>query len=74
MKTTLIRMMTFILFATSISAFAQSVDTKREDAATACNTAQQKYSNQKQETNQKGNKTIRPDGKDWDHSLLGIYG
>jgi hypothetical protein len=74
MKTTLIRMMTFILFATSISAFAQSGDTKREDAATACNTAQQKHSNQKQKTNQKANKTIRPDDKDSDHSLLGIYG
>jgi hypothetical protein len=74
MKTTLIRMMTFILFASSISVFAQSGDTKREDAATACNTAQQKYSNQKQETNQKENKTIPPDDKDWGHSLLGIYG
>jgi len=74
MKTILIRIMTFILFATSISAFAQSGDTKREDAAAACNTAQQKDSIQKQETNQKKNKTIRPDDKDWDHSLLGIYG
>jgi hypothetical protein len=74
MKTTLIRMMTFILFATSISVFAQSGDTKREDAATACDTAQQKYSNQKKETNKKENKTIRPDDKDGDRSLLGIYG
>jgi len=64
-------MMTFIVFATSISAFAQSGDTS---AATACNTAQQKYSNQKQKTNQNENTTIRPDDKDWDHSLLGIYG
>jgi pimeloyl-ACP methyl ester carboxylesterase len=34
MKTTLIRMVTFILFASSISALAQSDDTKRDDAAT----------------------------------------
>jgi hypothetical protein len=67
-------MMTFILFATSISAFAQSGDKKREDSATACNTAQQNYSNQKEKTNQKENKTIGLDDKDWDHSLLGIYG
>jgi hypothetical protein len=73
MKTTLIRMMTFIIFATSISAFAQSGDTKREDAATACNTAQQN-SNQKQKTNHKENKTMRSDDKGSDHSLLGIYG
>jgi hypothetical protein len=66
--------MTFILFVSSISVFAQSGDTKGEDAATACNTAQQKHSNQKQETDQKENKTIRPDDKNWDHSLLGIYG
>lgn len=67
-------MMTFILFATSISALAQSGDTKRQDAATACNTAQQKSSSQKQKTNQKENKTTRSDDKDLDHSLLGIYG
>jgi hypothetical protein len=34
---------------------------------------QQKYSNQKQKTNQNEDATIRPDDKDWDHSLLGIY-
>src|SRR5438270_9340462 len=33
MKTRLIRMITFILFATSISALAQSGDTKRDNAA-----------------------------------------
>jgi Skp family chaperone for outer membrane proteins len=45
MKTKLIRSMTIAILATSISAFAQTTDTKSEDAA-ACNTTQQNVSNQ----------------------------
>ena len=46
MKTNLIRTMAIVFLATSISAFAQTADTKSEDAATACNTTQQNVSNQ----------------------------
>jgi len=46
MKTNLIRTMVIAILATSISAFAQTADTKSEDAATACNTTQQNVSNQ----------------------------
>jgi TolA-binding protein len=46
MKTNLIRTMAIVFLATSISAFAQTADTKSEDAATACNTTQQNDSNQ----------------------------
>jgi TolA-binding protein len=46
MKTNLIRTMAIFVVATSISAFAQTADTKSEDAAAACNTTQQNVSNQ----------------------------
>jgi len=46
MKTNLIRTMAIVFLATSISAFAQTADTKSEDAATACNTTQQNVANQ----------------------------
>ncbi|HXA86927.1 MAG TPA: hypothetical protein VNZ47_17715 [Candidatus Dormibacteraeota bacterium] len=46
MKITLIRTITIAILATSISAFAQSGGTKREDAANTCNTTQQTGSDQ----------------------------
>jgi TolA-binding protein len=103
MKTILIRTMTFVVLATSISAFAQTSDTKREDAATTLNTTQQNDSNQEAydpaessisqkldqlqdevqqlerqvnqvEEQQPSQEEIRHEDKQWDDSLLGIYG
>jgi TolA-binding protein len=109
MKTNLIHTMTIVVLVTSISAFAQTGDTKREDPSTAtCNTALHKDSNQEasdpvesnvslrldqlqmevqqleakdkerqeeeQKTNQERKKLLRRDDKEWEHSLLGIYG
>jgi len=109
MKTNLIQTMGIVVLATSISAFAQSGDAKRDDPATlACNTAQQNDSNQgtsdpaesnvsmkldqlqkdvqhleatenerqeeEQKTKQERKKQLRQDEKEWEHSLLGIYG
>jgi hypothetical protein len=47
MNTNLIRTMAIFVLATSISAFAQTADTKSENAATAGSSAQQNVSNQK---------------------------
>ena len=120
MKTNLIQTMGIVVLATSISAFAQSGDAKRDDPATlAFNTAQQNDSNQgtsdpaesnvsmkldqlqknvllkldqlqkdvqhleatenerqeeEQKTKQERKKQLRQDEKEWEHSLLGIYG
>lgn len=44
MKTTLIRTLSIVVFATSISAFAQTSDTKRQDTVTTTfNTTQQNF-------------------------------
>jgi TolA-binding protein len=108
MKTNFIHTMAIVVLATSISAFAQTGDTKRESQATTSNTAQQNDSNQEasnpmasnvsmsldqlqkqvqqldamdkknqqeeQKAKQERNKQLRQDEKQWEHSLLGVYG
>ena len=46
MKTNLMRTAAILVLGTSISAFAQTADTKSEDAVTTCTTTQQNDSNQ----------------------------
>jgi negative regulator of sigma E activity len=108
MRSILIRTITIAVLATSVAAFAQTDHTKREPAATTCNTTQMNDSNpeasdpaesnvslkleqlqqevhqleirdklnqeEKQKAIQKDKGKIRQDNKEWDHSLLGIYG
>jgi peptidoglycan hydrolase CwlO-like protein len=109
MKTNLIHTMAIVVLVTSISAFAQTGDTRREAPTTTIwKTAQQNDSNQEasdpvesnvsmnldhlrdrvqqleakdkknqeeeQKTRQERKKQLRQDEKEWEHSLLGIYG
>jgi TolA-binding protein len=110
MKTNLIHTMAIVVLVTSISAFAQTGDTKRETPATTpCNTAQQqndsnqeasdpvesnvsmnldqlrervqqleakdkKNQEEEQKTKEERKNQLRQDEKEWEHSLLGIYG
>jgi hypothetical protein len=78
MKSTLIRILTIATLATSISAFAATDEPKHNDAATASATKQQEGCAEGVAQGKKQNKT-KPqpqdqNDKDFDRTLLGIYG
>ncbi|HEY1525998.1 MAG TPA: hypothetical protein VGH51_07145 [Candidatus Angelobacter sp.] len=81
MKTILTRTLMVTLLATSISAFAQSDDGKRDEGATKCNVTQQ--DNSKQKANDAGTQPeqkssdeqkIEQQDQDWLHDLQSTYG
>jgi hypothetical protein len=79
MKTTFIRTLAVAMLATSLSAFARIDDTKRDDAATKCNTTQQDRSSQKTGDPAKQDKSSNSQNEDqeqqeFDYMLMGIYG
>ena len=87
MKTLFIRTLMVTLLATSISAFAQSDDGKRDDAATASNVTQQDDCNRKandaatqneqQSTDEQkasDEQKVEQEDKDWLHDLQGTFG
>lgn len=78
MKTTLIRVLSIALLATSVSAFAKTDDKKSEDAA-QCNVTQQDNSQQKANNPGKEGKSNNSHGDDQeqqeqDKILMSIYG
>jgi hypothetical protein len=77
MKSTLIRILTLATLATSISAFAATDEPKHNDAATTSATQQQDGCAERAAQGKKQKKAKpQPDqnDKDYDRTLLGIYG
>ena len=78
MKTTLIRLLALVTLATSLSAFAATSESKRNDAANVSATTQQNgcAANTGEGKKQKKDKTQEEsqEEKDFDRVLMGIYG
>ena len=79
MKSNLIRLMTIAILATSISGFAATNETKSGVATTTASTQQQEGCATNPRQDKKEKKAAKPqrdeqNDKDFDRSLLGIYG
>jgi hypothetical protein len=77
MKTALIRILTIATLATSISAFAATDETKHNDVATTSATKQQDGCADRAgagKTQKKAKPQPDQNDKDFDRTLLGIYG
>jgi TolA-binding protein len=79
MKSNLIRLMTIATLATSISAFAATNETKSGAATTTVSTQQQEGCSTSVSKDNQEKKAAKPqrneqNDKDFDRSLLGIYG